>query len=355
MHQLELTDSQVYLLRDQVRLTKDAHVLRRALALLELYRGRTPLEVMALLQVSLRTVYRWIEELNLGMLQVAAGPQDIKDIMHIDKGRPPLWEEDLEEELEALFSYSPIQIGYPRTEWTLPLLRFHFKRWIGEDISISSLRRRLHSMGYRWKRTRYVLKPDPLFNEKVVEIQGKLKNLTDRDALLCLDETDLLLFPPLRSAWSMRGETKEVTISGWNEKRVIYGAMHTDSGNLLLMVRDRHQTSDFQAFLRLISNHYRGWHPILLMDEHPSHKSIASEALMRTLGMEVWWLPKRSPQLNPVDSIWGKAKDALLANFQYEDIDEQADQFVSILSDVPPALIRRIAGLESGNHWLRKN
>ena len=42
-------------------------------------------------------------------------------------------------------------------------------------------------------------------------------------------------------------------------------------------------------------------------------------------------LPVRSPELNPMDPLWGQAKDVVSANRQYVDIDEQADLFVSHL------------------------
>jgi transposase len=354
MHQLELTQSQISILQKQVHLTRDAKVLRRALALLNLYRGRSAWEIAWELQVSSRTLYRWVDDLEFETQLAAAGNSDVAPSKDLG-GRPRLWEEELEEWLEALLSYFPIQLGYTRTGWTLPLLKAHFKRWHNENISIATLRRRLHELGYVWKRARYVLKPDPMKDKKMAEIQGKMKILSDRDVVICIDETDLLLFPPLRSTWGKQAESTEVEISGRNEKRVIYGGLNITSGHLLLMSRDRHRIPDFQAFLRLISNQYRGWHPILLLDEHPSHISPQSQALANLLGFELWWLPKRAPELNPIETLWGKTKEALLANYQSQDIDEQVDQFIMTLLDLSPATVLQASGLQSGNHWLAKN
>jgi transposase len=134
--------------------------LRRALALLSLCRGRSSWEICWELQVSSRTLYRWIENLEFEMQVAAAGTKNIKRYRDLG-GRPRLWEDELEEWIAALLSYSPLQLGYNRTGWTLPLLEAHFKRWHGEIISKATLRRRLHALGYVWKRARYVLNPDP--------------------------------------------------------------------------------------------------------------------------------------------------------------------------------------------------
>src|SRR5881394_4019499 len=85
------------------------------------------------------------------------------------------------------------------------------------------------------------------------------------------DETDLLLFPPLRAAWGRRGQPLEVPISGSNARRVVFGTINVDTGHRLFLARKRQTGEDFHAFLRVIRGHYRGWHVALLLDEDPSH------------------------------------------------------------------------------------
>ncbi len=66
------------------------------------------------------------------------------------------------------------------------------------------------------------------------------------------------------------------------------------------------------------------------------------------------WLPKRSPKLNPMDHLWGKAKDKMTANWQYETIDDAAERFVDHVLALSnhEALIQ--AGVLSKKFWLRK-
>ncbi len=65
------------------------------------------------------------------------------------------------------------------------------------------------------------------------------------------------------------------------------------------------------------------------------------------------WLPKRTPKLNPMDTLWGQAKDLLNANRQYASIDAQTARFVAYLQSLPDQQALRTAGVLSENFWLR--
>jgi transposase len=166
------------------------------------------------------------------------------------------------------------------------------------------------------------------------------------------DETDVLLFPPLRSAWSARGLSDPVMLQGGNAKRVIFGAINIRTGHRSLLGRPTLQAEDFQFFLWQIRSEYRGWNIHMILDQHRSHKDHTSKALARKMGIRLLWLPKRAPKLNPMDHLWGKAKARMTANFQYETIDDVADNFVEhiqILSN-QDALCQ--AGILSEKFWL---
>jgi hypothetical protein len=123
---------------------------------------------------------------------------------------------------------------------------------------------------------------------------------------LAQDETDLLLFPPLRAAWSKRGEVAKVWLSGRNARRVIFGAMDLQTGTRLFVPRVKGRSGDFQEFLGEVRPHYGGRHAAMLLDEDPSHTAKAS--LHETEGMTLMWLPKRSPKWNPMAPCGGRAR-----------------------------------------------
>jgi hypothetical protein len=178
--------------------------------------------------------------------------------------------------------------------------------------------------------------------------------LPKRSAVLVEDETDLLLFPPLRAMWSPRGESAPVMLSGWNAKRVVFGCMNLVTGHRLFLVRQRQRAQDFQAFLQKVRRHYNGKRVVMLVDAHSSHIAGQSRALARRLRVRLLWLPKRSPELNPMDTLWGQAKDAVCANTQYAGIDEQVDAFIAHVTGLSNREALRTSGVLSEHFWLKR-
>jgi DDE superfamily endonuclease len=171
---------------------------------------------------------------------------------------------------------------------------------------------------------------------------------------LAEDETDLLLFPPLRAGWALRGQAAEVRLCGRNARRVIFGAMNLQTGTRLFLPRRRQRGEDFQAFLHLLHAHYRGWHVALLLDEDPSHTAAASLSWARAYEMDLLWLPKRCPELNPLDTLWGQGKDMVSANKQHATIDAQVERFLGYLTSLSGPEALHTAGVMSDDFWLKR-
>jgi hypothetical protein len=169
--------------------------------------------------------------------------------------------------------------------------------------------------------------------------------------VLAEDETDLLLFPPLRASWSPRGEPAPVHITGRNARRVVFGTMNLATGTRLLLPQPKGRAANFQAFLQEIRRRYRGWHVAMSPDEDPSHT--AKGSLRVAEGMTLMWLPKRSPELNPMDTLWGQAKDVVAVNKQYATIEDQVDRFLSHILGMSGREALHTSGVLSDDFWLR--
>jgi transposase len=164
----------------------------------------------------------------------------------------------------------------------------------------------------------------------------------------------VLWFPPLQSAWARRGEPLPVMLGGRNARQVLFGTVHLRSGHRLLLPQVRQRGENFQLFLDVLAWHYRGWHPILLLDEHPAHTAEASLSLAEELGIELLWLPKRAPELNGMDQLWRRAKATVSANRQYDSVNEHMERLVAWLLGLTPEQARQKAGLLSESFWLRE-
>jgi hypothetical protein len=103
--------------------------------------------------------------------------------------------------------------------------------------------------------------------------------------------------------------------------------MNLRTGHRVLVPRPFGRGTDFRAFLAAVRRDYRGWHVALLLDEDSCHT--AKDSVRAAAGMTLLWLPNRAPELNPLDTLWGQAKDVMSANQQYDHIDGQAARFVA--------------------------
>lgn len=155
------TATQRQALERELNQTGNPSLYRRLLALLEVDKGRSIAEVAQELHVDERSVYRWINRYQAAGGQVQALEQ------RPVAGRPAKWNRDLQDLLESALAQPPVEIGYPANTWTLPLLQAFLAVFLpGQEVSISTLRRRLREMGYVWKRFRHVLPPDPQEEKK---------------------------------------------------------------------------------------------------------------------------------------------------------------------------------------------
>ncbi len=171
--------------------------------------------------------------------------------------------------------------------------------------------------------------------------------------LLVSDATILRWFPPLRYTWAFRGEQSTVKITGANAKRVLFAALNPRTGHRVLLRCFRQRQQDFQAFLRHLRQHYGGRPVWLLLDKASIHQALASQRLAARLGITLLWLPKQCPELNPQDHLWKELKRLIVANRQFETIDDEADHAEHWLLGLSPVTVLRKAGVLSGDFWLK--
>jgi len=177
--------------------------------------------------------------------------------------------------------------------------------------------------------------------------------LPARSAKLAEDETDLRLFPPLRAGWARRGEEAPVPISGGNAKRVLFGAINIETGYRLFLPHRRQRGVEFEDFLEEVRWYYRGRHVALLLDEDSSHTAEDSQNTADDLGIELLWLPKRCPHMNPMDHLWRHGKEVMSANHQYASIEVQVERFIRYLGGLSLYEALKKAGIFSKDFWLK--
>lgn len=169
----------------------------------------------------------------------------------------------------------------------------------------------------------------------------------------CGDETTLREFPPLRATWARRGHQATVVISGRNGRRVLHGALNIRSGALVTVVRERNRGADVAALLQALGHTDPARPRLLLWDNHPAHRTKVVQEMAQAVGVELAWLPYRSPELNPCEDLWRPMKAQVAANRAHPQVDALAAQAMDWLAGRTPEERLRTAGLRSPKfHWL---
>lgn len=150
---IQLTVAERAALGEIVQHHRDGQLIRRAQALLLLDMEEAVAEAAEQLHLSRQALYvmarRFVARSTLSIEdRLADAPRS---------GRPRTKSEQVESKLPELLAKKPIDYGYRSFAWTAGLLKLAVEKASGIDISEPTIRLNLHRMGYRYKRSRYIL------------------------------------------------------------------------------------------------------------------------------------------------------------------------------------------------------
>ena len=222
-------------------------------------------------------------------------------------------------------------------------------------ISVRTLRRRMHDLGLRWKRPRYVYATkDPQSGAEKRGLVRRIKQMPAEAVLLFTDATILRWFPPLRYTWAFRGEQAQVQITGENAKRVLFAAINPRTGHRRGPASVPPTTGRLPGVLAAPASTLRRSASVAAAGQGLLPPSRRQSTIGRPLKVTLLWLPKQCPELNPQDHLWRELKRLIVANRQYQTIDDEAQKAEHWFLGLPPSTALRKAGILSGDFWLKE-
>jgi transposase len=127
----------------------DVRSYRRLQAVLLVAQGRAVREVADITAARPWAIYSWVRRYLR-----SHRPESLHDAAR--SGRPPAAGRLTDARIVREVRRDPFRLGYNTTGWTVALLARHLGHKYGCPISARTLRRRMHRLGLRWKRPRYV-------------------------------------------------------------------------------------------------------------------------------------------------------------------------------------------------------
>ncbi len=311
-------------LLDRYRKDPNPEVRFRAHILLLLDAGYTWEDVVAFLFCSSRTIDRWVKRFQREGVEAVAGHKP---------GRPFRFDTGwLALAVTWITTKVPRDFGYLRSRWCCELVAFLMLRDHDLQVSRETVRRWLHRGGLVYRRPRPIVKPDETERRaKLAELRQILADLPDNETAVFQDEVDVNTNPKIGSMWMFKGRQAKVETPGDNEKRYIAGSIHWRSGQVFLTKGKPKQGRNenlFLAHLDELRSRLRRYKKIhVICDNAKFHKS---EAVMIYLWdhwerIELHFLPRRSPDYNPIERVWWHLHEEVTRNHKCRSIEELLD------------------------------
>jgi transposase len=299
-------------LREQMRRLRLLCPLLRLHILLLLAQHRSPTEIADWLLCSRSSVYevaaRWRQGWRPEQREKAA-----------EVGSSLALAPSLRRRLLALLRKPPMVEGWCRTRWSCATLALSLSARCGLQVSAETVRRWLHDLGWRWKRTKLAAKDnDPERAVKLARIRWVAETLRPRRALLFADELDIALLPKSGYQWMPKGTQVEVLTPGKNEKHYLAGAWDFRTGTVHYRFGPRKTNQLFRDLLDTLELRYpaRRYDRIyVVVDNYKIHKAQAVERWLATHPrFELVFLPTYCPRANPIERIFGDTHDKVTRN-----------------------------------------
>jgi transposase len=222
---------------------------------------------------------------------------------------------------------TPPDFGYFRTCWSCEILAELLNQQHGLALSAESIRRGLHALGFAWRRPRPIVGPsDPDYTMKMRRIRHLLATLPSDEAAVFQDEVDVHLNPKIGSQWMPVGEQAVVETPGNNVKRHVAGSLVWNTGTLLVSPHAaRRNAKLFIAHLDDLRRRLRGYRKIhVILDNASFHQCRPIRDYLQTWGhrIELHYLPKYSPETNPIERVWWHLHETITRNHRCQTIDE---------------------------------
>ena len=285
------------------------HILLRCAA------RRTPPEIAAFLFCSRSSVYRIVRAYRAGSLGIQVD-QDGQLSIAVRLTVLMPW---LMRSLGAILKAAPDTYGWCRTRWSCATLAATLQAKHGIEVSVETVRRWLHEMGWVWKRAKLAAKDDdPQRIARLAWIRLHHDTFRAHEVIVFADELDIPLLPKGGAAWMPQGTQAEIMTPGTNEKHSLAGALHLATGKTLYCLGPRKNNGLFRDLLTLLDTAYPAsdvTRIYVVVDNDCIHKAKAVEQwLANHPRFALLWLPTYCPRANPIERVFGDVHDKCTRN-----------------------------------------
>jgi transposase len=277
--------------------------------------GRSPTDIAAVLCCSRSRVYRTVRACRTGTVGLERAAQG----WLMPPVRTTVLVPTLRRSLLALLKAPPRAYGGCRTRWSGATLALMLQAKRGTIVSAATMRRRLHELGWVWKRAKLVAKDaDPQRIDRLARLRWVFEQLKLGEAMLFADAWAIHLLPKVGCAWMPHGSQLAGMTPGKNQQSSLAGALALATGTLLHCLRPRKPQTLFCDRLSVLATHSpAARYPRLYVvgNTDKIHKAKAVEPWLAAHPRFTWLLlPTACPRANPIARACGDGHDTCPRN-----------------------------------------
>lgn len=151
--------------------------------------------------------------------------------------------------------------------------------------------------------------------------------------ILAEDEASLYLQATTMAVWAPKGQTPIVRLDPGRDKVSFYGTLALKTGQEFVSRTTTMNSEATANHLQQVLSHYPDQKILLLWDRAKWHQGqVVKDLLTANPRLEVIFLPTASPDLNPQEMIWKKARRAVSHNHSFPKLPALADAFEDFLT-----------------------
>lgn len=168
----------------------------------------------------------------------------------------------------------------------------------------------------------------------------KVKADKDPDWLLgFFDESRFGTHSKLGHGWFIKGKRSGVKVKLGFKNFYVYSMINPIDGEHFSLLASSVDTDCMNIFLDRLSQDLGSRRMLLVMDQASWHKS---KSLKVPNNIKIELLPPYSPELNPVERLWGYMKSKLIRNKLYDNLDELEEAVCAFLRQLKGEVVQSI-------------
>ena len=141
--------------------------------------------------------------------------------------------------------------------------------------------------------------------------------------------------------WAPSGVRPVVPCHRVREYQYAYGAVDPISGDNFFLVLPYSNTTCMNIFLRGLSEEFPKDYILLPVDRATWHRS---KALKIPDNIRLFYLPPRTPELNPIEQIWREIRKRGFKNKTFKTLEKVVDKLCETINSLSKETVKSITG-----------